>query len=298
MDRYSNLVRSTARATALLLAVVAVALRAEPLLFHVHGLAFSSDGKVLLVPSHFGLSVFRDGSWSEANGPIHDFAGFAVARGVIYASGHPPPGTSLPDPLGLVKSTDGGGTWQVLALGGEIDFHVIAAGYRSNAIYVLNAQPVPAMPAPGVYLTRDEGRAWRRSAARGLEGEILALAAHPLEAKTVAAATNRGLYLSRDAGERFTRVAGKAATGVAFDPDGKYLYYALATSSKLVSVPLERGARIEVGLPRIGLDFVTHIAPSPVDDRVLALATRGRSIYISNDRGSTWRQIAKRGDLP
>ena len=82
-------------------------LRDEPVLFHVHGLSFSSDGNAILVPSHYGLAVYRDGSWSEVNGPIHDFAGFSVAETAIYASGHPPPGTALPDPLGLVKSTDG-----------------------------------------------------------------------------------------------------------------------------------------------------------------------------------------------
>lgn len=298
MWRTMKLVRSTVCIASLMLVVAAVPLRAEPLLRHVHGLAYSADGTALLVPSHFGLSAFRDGRWSDLDGPIHDFAGFSVARTAMYASGHPTPGTPLPDPLGLVKTTDGGGTWQVLTLGGQTDFHVIAAGFRSNAIYVLSEAPLPAMPKLGVYLTRDEGRTWRRSAARGLEGEVLALAAHPVEAETVAAATDRGLYLSRDAGDRFRRVAGKAATGVAFDPRGKVLHYALATSSKLVSVPLERGARRAVDLPGIGLDYVTHIAPSPVDDRVLALATRGRSIYISSDRGSTWRQIATRGDLP
>ena len=188
----------------------------EPVLFHVHGLAFSSDGKAILVPSHYGLTVYRSGGWSEVNGPIHDFAGFAVSESAIYASGHPPEGSALPDPLGLVKSTDGGETWQSLALGGEVDFHLIAAGYRSNAIYILNERPNSAMPAAGLYLTLSEGKTWRYGAARGLEGRILALAAHPREAETLAAATDRGLYLSRDAGGRFSRFERGAVTAATF----------------------------------------------------------------------------------
>ena len=291
-------VRGTLRALGLMFALFASPLHAAQLLFHVHGLSYSADGKALLVPSHFGLAIFKEGRWTESDGPIHDFAGFSVASSAIYASGHPPPGTGLPDPLGLVKSTDGGLTWKSLTLGGEIDFHVIAAGFRSNALYVLNSQPTSAMPIAGMYLTRDEGRTWRQAATRGLKGEILALAAHPLVAEIVAAATDQGLYLSRDAGDSFRRIAGKAATGVAFDAQGRYLHYALATSNKLVSVPLEQGTRRVVDLPRFGLDFVTHIAPNPRDDRILALATRGRSIFLSEDGGSTWREIAKRGDLP
>ena len=271
---------------------------AEPVLFHVHGLSFSSDGKAILVPSHYGLAVYRDGSWSEVNGPIHDFAGFSVSESAIYASGHPPQGSALPDPLGLVKSTDEGRTWQSLALGGETDFHLIAAGYRSNAIYVLNTQPNSAMPAPGLYLTRDEGKTWRHAAARGLDGEILGLAAHPREAETLAAATDRGLYLSRDAGKRFSRLDRGAFTAVTFDLEGKRLHYARAIRRELISAPLDGRARTLMRLPPLGLDYVTHVAQNPKDERSLAIATDRRHVYIMNDDGSKWRQIAKDGDLP
>ena len=152
---------------------------AEPLLFHVHGLAYSPDGKSLLVPAHTGLAAFRDDGWSEVNGPIHDFAGFSLAERAIYASGHPPPGSSLPNPLGLVKSTDLGKNWVSLALGGEADFHFIAAGYRSNAIYVRSTAANSAMPVPGLHLSIDDGKSWRRQTARGLEGEVFGIAAHP-----------------------------------------------------------------------------------------------------------------------
>lgn len=291
--------RRVAASLAALLAAVAMSLHAaEPLLVHVHGLAYSPDGKTLLVPSHTGLAVFRDGAWSEANGPIHDFAGFSAAQGAIYASGHPPVGSTFPNPLGLVKSTDGGRTWQPLSLGGEADFHLIAAGHRSGALYVFSTQPNRAMAQPGLHSTLDEGKTWRRATTRHLDGEIFTIAAHPQEPGTLAVASSTGLHISRDGGETFRRIDGKqAATAVAFDFDGR-LRYARAVRRELITIGLDNRARSLIRLPPIGLDYPTHIAQSPAAPRTLAIATDRRHVYVTSDGGSNWRQIAKDGDLP
>ena len=93
------------------------------------------------------------------------------------------------------------------------------------------------MPAPGLYVTHDEGKSWRRAAVRKLKGEIHGLAAHPQQAGTVAVATGRGLYISRDAGESFSLLDGRElATAVAFDFDGKRLRYARGLSNEVVEV--------------------------------------------------------------
>ena len=280
-----------------LLAVGAHAAQAAPLLFHDHGhgLAFSSDGKALLAPSHGGLSVYQGDVWSEATGPILGFSGFSVAEHAIYSSGHSRPGVPANEAVGLLRSRDGGKTWAPLApaLTGKADFRFLAAGYRSKAIYVLNAQLNPVMPERGLYVTLDEGKNWRRAAARGLEGEIHGISAHPLRADIVAAATGRGLYLSRDGGDRFTRLDGReAATAVAFDFEGKRLRYARALSNEIVEVALEGKGRKALRVPALGLDYVTCLAQNPADERAIAFATRRRDVYLSADGGASWRRIA------
>lgn len=281
------------------LAAAAASHRLDPLLLHVHGLSFSSDGRALIVPSHNGLAVYRDGNWFEESGFTRDFTGFSVTERAMYASGHPSTDARRAAYFGLLKSTDDGKTWQPLALAGEADFHLLAAGFRSGAIYAVTQTSNSLMPSPGLYVTRDEGRAWRRAAASGLSGELHGLAAHPANAGTVAAATDRGLYLSHDAGERFRRLEGRQpVTTAAFENDGTRVRYVRALSNEVISVTLEGKGRRTIRLPQLGGDYVTHLAQNPRDERSLALATRKRSVLVTEDDGTTWRQIAKEGDLP
>ena len=93
---------------------------------HIHGAVRDPLDGTLLIATHHGL--FKEsGAGLASVGPVVDLMGFAVAPdGTYYASGHPGMQTDLPQPLGLVQSTDGGATWQVLSRGGESDFHALA----------------------------------------------------------------------------------------------------------------------------------------------------------------------------
>ncbi|HYC48238.1 MAG TPA: glycosyl hydrolase [Burkholderiales bacterium] len=270
---------------------------AEPVLHHVHGLAFTPDGKSLVVPAHIGLAVYRDGRWSTAPGAPHDFMGFSVARHAMYSSGHPAPGTPLRNPLGLMKSTDGGKTWQQLGLAGESDFHVMTAGYASGAIYVVNPEPNSRMRDTGLHVTLDEGKSWKRGGASGLSGQVISLAAHPTAAGTVAAGTTNGLYISRDHGSTFKRLGAAAAvTAVMFDLDGKHVYFATEPADKLHRVALDGARPTAVPLPALGRDFVLYIAQNAVNVQELAIATRRRDVYVSRNSGTSWQQIARAGE--
>lgn len=266
-------------------------------LHHVHGLAYSADGKQLMIPSHHGLAIYRDGKWSKAPGPEHDYMGFSATAKNVYSSGHPAPGSGLVNPVGLIRSRDGGRTWEKLGLEGETDFHLLAAGWNTNAIYVWNPAPSSRLKAAGLHVTLNDGFTWKRATAHGLIGELRALAAHPDDAATLAVATSDGLYLSRDSGEQFARAAGAGeGLSVLFDLDGKDIWYgSFERGARLARVPLSGSKLSTVSLPPIKRDAVAYIAQNPANRLEYAIATFERSVYLSKDGGSNWSQIADRG---
>ena len=204
---------------------------------HVHGVARDS-GKVNLA-THEGLFVLQpDASWKQV-GPVVDWMGFAVsAPGVFYASGHPGAGVDLPQPVGLMKSTDAGATWTTLSRGGQSDFHALAASSKGvmgfdDALRVtpdgktwatggLTASPRSLAAAPdgskvlattgqGVQSSTDQGRTWAP-----LAGAPLMLMTAWADAKTVVGFTVEGtLAVSVDAGVTWKSGTAKVSMGQA-----------------------------------------------------------------------------------
>ena len=266
-------------------------------LTHVHGLAFSPDGKRLMIPSHHGLAVYEGGKWSKAAGPQHDYMGFAATKNRLYSSGHPAPDSGLVNPFGLIRSKDGGRTWDRLGLQGETDFHLLATSWNTNAIYVWNPAPNSRMRMPGLHFTVNDGFAWKRASANGLSGEPRSIAVHPDEPATVAVATSNGLYLSRDSGERFARAAnGGEGLAVFFDLGGKSVWYsAFEGRPSLMRVSMSHGEPVKVFLPPLKEDAVAYIAQNPARRLEYAIATFERSVYLSKDGGQGGKEIAARG---
>ena len=266
-------------------------------LTHVHGLAYSPDGKRLMIPSHHGLAVYENGKWSKAPGPQHDYMGFSATARHLYSSGHPAPGSGLVNPFGLIRSKDGGKTWDKLGLEGEIDFHLLGTSWNTNAIYVWNPAPSSRMGKPGLHYTLNDGFAWKPAAAAGLQGDPRAVAVHPDDAATVAVATSAGAYLSRDSGNRFEAVARKGeGLAVFFDLDGKHVWHgSFDGQPRLARVALATGKATPVKLPPLTEDAVAYIAQNPASRSEYAIATFGRSVFVSKDAGRNWSRIAERG---
>lgn len=279
-----------------LLAPAAGAL-AQVTLTHVHGLAYSADGKRLFVPSHHGLSIYEGGKWAKAPGPEHDYMGFTATRNRFYSSGHPAEGSGLVDPFGLMRSDDGGMSWTKLGLEGESDFHQLAAGYSSNVVYVFNHAPNSRMPEAGIYFTLNDGVDWERARAEGLRGEPAGIAVHPEDHKIVAIATKSGLFLSADSGAGFRALASGPVYSVLFDLDGRHLWCGgYAETPTLIRLDWPTGEQQSIALPPLGSrDAVAFIAQNPADRNEYAIASFRRSVFLSRDGGESWTEIAREG---
>lgn len=289
--------RAATAAAAWLSLLAAASVQAEVTLTHVHGLSYTGDGKRLMVPSHHGLAVYENGRWTAGLGPKHDYMGFSGTARNLYSSGHPAPGSGLVNPFGLIRSRDGGATWEKLGLEGETDFHLLATGWNSNAVYVWNPAPNSRMKRAGLHYTLNDGFTWRAAAARGLEGEPHALAVHPGDGASMAVATSVGVFESVDAGESFQKLVGGECTAVAYDLGGRHLWFATFDgSARLFRARLRSGPVTAINVVPLEKDAIAYIAQNPANRQEYAVATFRRSIFLTRNAGGSWTPIAERGD--
>lgn len=198
---------------------------------HVHAVARNpADGHVLLA-THDGLFRLAPGSAPVRIGPVIDLMGFTVVGpDHFYASGHPGAGTDLPDPVGLIESTDGGRTWTALSRQGRSDFHALSSsaagvvGYDGDELTMSadgrtwKALTPPVTPfavavspdgrtklitsEQGLARSTDQGRTWARVATPTL----LQLIDFTDATAVVAAAPDGGILTSSDAGATWRAV--------------------------------------------------------------------------------------------
>lgn len=270
---------------------------AQSLRSHVHGLAYAVDGRALLIASHGGLVAYRNGQWRQTGDGTYDLIGLSVTKDAIYSSGHGPSDRAVGDPIGLVKSTDGGKTWQRLTLAGEAEFHVMDVSFESGAIYVVNVAANSQMPRPGVYFSRDDGTSWKRCAAAGLGTPIIRIAAHPISPSMVAVATESGIYISQNFGEAFHRIGpSEPVSAITFDVTGEHIFFALGEPYRLLRISLDGTANFELSLPELEeTEFVKFIAQRRSNLQQIAIATRRKNVFLSDDGGATWKHVMRYG---
>ncbi|EGK10281.1 MAG: sialidase family protein [Firmicutes bacterium] len=265
---------------------------------HIHGFAYSAKGSHLLMATHDGLYSYKKGQWTGPTGEAHDLMGFALTQKGIFSSGHPPEGSSRPNPLGLIKSTDEGKTWKTIDFEGQSDFHHMTAGYQTGALYVMNEHPNPKM-GQGFHASLDGGKTWKPTGLDGMKGELLTLEAHPTREKTVALGTNVGLFLLKDPGNRVTVIDGdRQVTALLFDrkqPNrlwaGVYTNRPILTRYDIKSRKSE-AMQLPLDDPE---DAVQFIAQHPQKPNTIAIATFNKQVFISENGGQNWKQILKEG---
>ena len=203
---------------------------------HVHGLGIDpSDTDILYIATHGDFYKSVDGGTPvKVDKQRADYMGFNAPQtpGIpLYSSGHPSTGGNT----GLIKSTDGGQTWQVVAtvLDPPVDFHAMAVS-KSDPHIIIGFDG----GGRGIFKTTDAGKTWDKFDYPGKY--VAALAISPNDPKIILAGTNEGLFQSNDGAATWTQINQYKGIGImalAFDAEDN-LYastedFGLARSSDL-----------------------------------------------------------------
>lgn len=203
---------------------------------HVHGLGIDpSDSSILYIATHGDFYKSVDGGVPvKVDKQRADYMAFNAPQteGVpLYASGH----TSTGGNTGLIKSTDGGQTWQVVStvLDPPVDFHAMAVS-TSNPNTIIGFDS----GGRGLFKTVDAGKTW--DTFDYPDEFVTALAIAPNDPKVIFAGTADGVFQSNDGAASWTQLnqyKGIVVMALAFDAEGN-LYasteeFGLANSSDL-----------------------------------------------------------------
>jgi hypothetical protein len=263
---------------------------------HIHGLGFTGTGNGIYVPAHDGLRVFKDGKWEVPEVDKHDYMGFSMVDDGFYSSGHPSPTSNMKNPFGVVKSEDMGQSLETLDLYGEVDFHGMAVGYKSHAIYVLNQVANSRMEDAGLYYTTDETETWNKSAMDGLSGQPSAVAVHPSDEGTIVITTNEGVFISTNFGDTFEKMLPTLSTAATFTIDGKLVIGSIEGDKVIIEVDPNSGEQKEISIPNLDEDdAISYIAVNPQNPEEIVYTTYKKDIFITKDSGVSWTELANEG---
>jgi photosystem II stability/assembly factor-like uncharacterized protein len=157
----------------------------------------------------------------------------------------------------------------------------------------------------GVPRSTDAGRTWTPTI--DVEADVHQVCAHPTRPELVAAATAVGLAMSKDAGATWTTeqegLHASHCSAVAFVGDDVLISASTDPFSKQGSV-YRRGVDgegplrpVDGGLPR-WLDGRVDTDGIAARGDYVAVADGGGNVYLSRDRGGTWKRIAEHLPFP
>ncbi|WP_426951796.1 F510_1955 family glycosylhydrolase [Bacillus mycoides] len=264
---------------------------------HIHGIGYARNMPGVSIATHSGIKVYQNGKWLETTTELHDYMGFQATKNGFFASGHPEPGANFKNPLGLMKSSDGGNTLEKLAFYGESDFHNLAVGYNTEAIYLYNERPNSKLQQ-GFYFSTNSGQEWKNSKLQGLSSTIHSFSVHPDQSSVIAVSAKDGVYLSTDYGNTFKLFSKSLeSTAVTFS-DEDVIYASINKENKQMITKQSIATNEETNIQAPSLDpkdTIMYISQNPQNSSEMVFATMKANLFLSTDDGKTWKQLTKNG---
>ncbi|MFB5250339.1 F510_1955 family glycosylhydrolase [Bacillus mycoides] len=261
---------------------------------HIHGIGYAGNMPGVSIATHSGIKVYQNGKWFETTTELHDYMGFQATKNGFFASGHPEPGANLKNPLGLMKSSDGGNTLEKLAFYGESDFHNLAVGYNTEAIYLYNERPNSKLQQ-GFYFSTNNGQDWKNSKLKGLSSTIHSFSVHPDQSSVVVVSAKDGVYLSTDYGNTF-EIFSTSLESTAVTLSNEDVIYAPINKQIVTKKSIATNEETNIQTPPLDpKDAIMYISQNPQNSAEIVFATMKANVFLSTDEGKTWKQITKEG---
>lgn len=239
---------------------------------HIHAVARDPKTGDLLLATHEGLFRHANGELLQ-NGPVIDLMGFTVAPdGTYYASGHPGAGVDLPQPVGLITSTDSGRTWRVSSRGGESDFHA------------LTSSPTSVVGFDGTLRSTTDGETW---STRTIPAAPRTLAASP-QTGALLATTETGLLHSTDDGRSWKGLTPPATALLAAWADEQTIV--IATANGQIATSNDTGATWTLQPKRIGTPQALF-AQRGTDGQIETILVADGAVLRTVDGGATVEKL-------
>lgn len=228
-------------------------------------------GSKILVLTHEGLyELARKNNMKLVGKEKIDVMGFASLGNVLIASGHPAVGSKMPNPIGVMKSLDGGLTWKPISLVGKVDFHFLEGA--GSDLYGADSQTGKLM------YSADSGKTWRTLGA----STFTDIAVSPKLSGTAIAISNSELLFTENALKSTTKIKGTLTmTQIEWVKSG---LYALSGSSLYKST--------NSGKTWTKLTTFKGVPGILSASDQLMLVTVGSDIFTSNNEGKSFRKIS------
>jgi hypothetical protein len=210
-----------------------------------------------------------DGAGQLSSNLVIRFAG----PGDLLGSGHPEGAGSLPENLGLMRSQDGGRTWESVSELGESDYHVLqVSGDRVAGVLVEGAD---------VRVSADGGRTFET---RTPPAAPVDLAFDPRDPDRMVVSTEEGVYTSADGGRGWRQRDTATDSQLAW---GDRLYR--ADPGGLIKVSEDGG---QAWHDRGSLDGTVNDLAIDAGGALYA-SVAGGEVVRSTDGGATWRRFVR-----